>query len=76
MLSDKIIEIKVESLKNSEYYGELEREINFMFHKIISRVLEENKKLKKENFGLKKMVKNTVFEKGFENFHAHITKNK
>lgn len=65
-ICDEIIEKKVENLKNSDYYLQLEREINLMFFKIISSVVSENQRLKGQNERLKKAVKITAKERGYE----------
>ncbi len=62
----EIIDKKVEILKNSEYYDQLEREINLMFYKIISSVMSENFKLKKQNERLKRVVNGRAKENGYE----------
>ena len=62
----EIIDKKVEILKNSEYYDQLEREINLMFYIIISSVMSENFKLKKQNERLKRVVNGRAKENGYE----------
>lgn len=62
----EIIDKKVEILKNSEYYDQLEREINLMFYKIISSVMSENFKLKKQNERLKRVVNGRAKDSGYE----------
>lgn len=59
-LTDK----KVENLKNSPVYSQIEMEINLMFERIIKSIVSENEKLKKENVKLKRVVYNTMKEKG------------
>ncbi|MBQ3234881.1 MAG: hypothetical protein IJA97_01845 [Clostridia bacterium] len=66
----KIIEEKVENLKNSPFYSQLEIEINEMFFKIIRSVTEENRALKRQNDALKRVVKNTMNEKEFKKFQT------
>lgn len=59
-LTDK----KVENMKNSPVYSQIEMEINLMFERIIKSIVSENEKLKKENVKLKRVVYNTMKEKG------------
>ncbi len=65
-ICDEVIDKKVKDLKNSDYYLQLEKEINLMFFKIIGSIVSENKKLKEQNEKLKKVVKITTKECGFE----------
>ena len=65
----EIIDKKVEDLKNTEVYFQLEREINEMLDRLIRSITSENARLKKQNEALKNVVKNTMKEKKFGNFH-------
>ena len=65
----EIIDKKVEDLKNTEVYFQLEREINEMLDRLIRSITSENSRLKKQNEALKNVVKNTMKEKKFGNFH-------
>lgn len=65
----KIIENKVQDIKNTEFYAILEREINDMFERVIRSVITENDKLKRQNNALKRVVKNTMEEKAFVKFN-------